>query len=110
MGFALGVGGSILAKAALLIPVTARRARVIARTREYGGPVGRALLGGLPVLAILFLLRNLYDGGFVPVLAAGIVGGIATLDGSAAATVGIGEIRNLWRSLAVEVRSRRRVE
>jgi O-antigen/teichoic acid export membrane protein len=109
-GFAVGVGGSILAKSAALIPLTARRSGVLLRTRYVWNPLGRALAGGAPGLLILFLLRDLYGGSLAGVMAAGLAGGIATLVGSTAATVGIREIRNLWRSLELEVRSRRRVE
>jgi O-antigen/teichoic acid export membrane protein len=103
LGFAIGVALAILGKAAFLVPMTASRYRVIGRKRDIWGPLGRALLGALPGLGILFVLRDFYAASLPAVVLAGGLGGMAALAGSAATTLGWSEIRNLWRSLRLEV-------
>ncbi|MBD3160759.1 MAG: oligosaccharide flippase family protein, partial [Candidatus Latescibacteria bacterium] len=67
LGFALGNTLALLAKNLLLIPLAAGREEVIPRKRDLLLPLPRALLGGLPGLALLWLLRDWYGSGLVPV-------------------------------------------
>ncbi len=102
LGFALGNTVALLAKNLLLIPLAAGRESVIPSTRDLLIPLPRAILGGAPGLILLYLGRGLYGDGLVPVIAAGVAGGILVLAGAAWLTLGRREIARLFGSLVLE--------
>lgn len=106
LGLALGSGLALMARSAAVIPWTSMRDRAIGPYSRSWRSVGLALLGGLPGLVILLLLRGFYGGSLVAVVAAGCLGGIAVLLGAITTAVGWNEVRNLWNALALEARLR----
>ena len=102
LGFALGNTIAMLAKNLLLIPLAAGREETIPPARDLLLPLPRALIGGAPGLIVLFLLRDLYGVGLVPVVIAGLLGWLVTLAGAALVTMGKTEIVALLRPLFLE--------
>jgi O-antigen/teichoic acid export membrane protein len=102
LGFALGNTIAMLAKNLLLFPLAAGREETIPPARDLFLPLARALLGGLPGLLALFLLRDFYGGGLVSVLVAGLLGAGVTLAGAAIVAMGKSEIVALLRPLFLE--------
>ena len=96
LGFALGNTAAILSKNLLLRPLMARRDPATPPLGLVLRPLFRALLGGAPGLALLWLTRPLYSGSLAAVMVAGLVGGAVCLAGSLLAGVGWSGTRSLF--------------
>jgi membrane protein EpsK len=99
LGFALGNAIALLAKNLLLRPLAGRRDTALPSMRRLFVLMARAIAGGTPALALLFLTRGLYGGSLWLVITAGLIGGALCLVGAALAAIGRADIRELYRSL-----------
>jgi len=70
----------------------------------------RAMLGAAPGLALLWLLRPVYQGNLASVMIAGVLGGMLALAGSVVLSLGAAEIRHLWAALPLVGTGRDRAE
>jgi O-antigen/teichoic acid export membrane protein len=100
LGFALGNTAALLAKNLILRPLASRRDPMMPSLGEFLRPLPRAFLGSAPGLLALFLLRNVYGGGLVQVIVAGVIGFVVCLVGSSLLAVGRSEIRALIKSFS----------
>jgi O-antigen/teichoic acid export membrane protein len=99
LGFALGNTIALLAKNLLLRPLAGRRNTALPPMGRLFLLMGRAILGGLPALALLFATRRLYGGSLFGVITAGVIGGALCLAGSSLAAIGRAELRELMRTV-----------
>jgi O-antigen/teichoic acid export membrane protein len=101
LGFALGNTVALLAKNGLL-PLALRR-HPDPGVPPMGGvlkPFPRAILGGLPGLALLYLMRPACAGHLGMIIVAGMIGGVLCLAGSSFAALGLPGLRRLMGILA----------
>lgn len=107
LGFALGNTIALLAKNLLLRPLAARRSTVLPSMGTLFALMGRAVAGGLPALALLFVTRRLYGGSLFGVITAGVIAGALCLAGAALASIGRAEMRELYRQILPSMMGRR---
>ena len=106
LGFALGNTIALLAKNLLLRPLAGRRNTALPPMSKLFLLMGRAIVGGVPALALLFVTRGLYGGSLFGVLTAGAIGGALCLAGAAYAAIGRADLRELMQTLPRAARGR----
>jgi O-antigen/teichoic acid export membrane protein len=99
LGFALGNTLAMLSKNLILRPLIVRRDETMPSMRTCLRPLPLAMLGTLPVLILLWLLRPVYGGTLAGVVTAGLIGGLLAVSGSLLLTVGRSEIGKLYALL-----------
>ena len=99
LGFALGNSFALVSKNLVMVILARRRDPAFPSPREVYRTMPRAMLGAAPGLALLWLLRPVYQGSLAGVLAAGLLGGTLALAGSVYLSLGTAEIRRLWAAL-----------
>jgi peptidoglycan biosynthesis protein MviN/MurJ (putative lipid II flippase) len=100
LGFALGNTIALVAKNVALLTYLSRRPDpAIPPAGQVLAPLLRALLGGIPGLALLYLARPWLTGGLAEVIAGGAVGGVLSLVGAALATLGPAGMRGMVDTL-----------
>lgn len=97
LGFAIGNTAALLAKNLLLRPIMGRRDPSMPSMPEYLRPVGKAFVGALPGLVLLWLGRPWYGGSLAAIIAAGVAGGAIAVAGAALLAIGPTGLRRLRR-------------
>ena len=99
LGFALGNSFALVTKNLVMVVLARRWDPTFPALKEVYRTMPLAVIGSAPGLALLWLLRPVFQGSLAGVMLAGVLGGSLALAGSVLVALGPAEIRRLWAVL-----------